>query len=582
MSFADWNLWKTPRLLYSCYVPCFVLQWHEGLNVQSVAIITQSTPLSPVQPTKAAQIDYRAIRHWLKICHELHVGRCDSARTEVPNLQVIDCENRAIVPASDHTYLTLSYLWGDVKDDSLFSEQLPESMPQTIEDALSVTLQLGFRYLWIDRYCINQQDKAETYTQLQSMGSIYRNSYLTIIATEGHNPSYGLPGVGRRHRQPFAEAKYDNQYFRSIPNPEAVVAYSKWNVRGWTYQEGILTRRRLVFTNEQVYFECHGMCCYESLNLPYQEMHSSVDHRLEPKYFQTSQRGTLDKLGVFAVGHGSKQTDIYAHIDEFSNRHLSYSSDRLKAFLGILEAFRIEYGVRHLWGIPILPDPQTRVLSVESFVLGLIWGARGFQTTAIPNLPTWSWVGWSGIIRYSSRFHDISNVSLVHVQLELLTGDKIHWDTYMDGYSSIDSAKLSRFLHISAWCVPLSSVSCAPSHWYEQWTCTAAMDDGSSLELKADFLTEEHSSQCYALMIKETSDSWFLLIVDKINEYEWRRVGSILVTSSGHGDFILIEAGKDVADSETYKPKNPQIQTRFRGQWWRHFAGLEKMTFRIG
>ncbi len=35
--------------------------------------------------------------------------------------------------------------------------------------------------------------------------------------------------------------------------------------RGWTYQEGVLSNRRLVFTEEQVYWECRGMAVCETV-----------------------------------------------------------------------------------------------------------------------------------------------------------------------------------------------------------------------------------------------------------------------------------------------------------------------------
>jgi hypothetical protein len=36
-----------------------------------------------------------------------------------------------------------------------FSDLLPTALPDTIEDAIAVVIQLDFRYLWVDRYCID-------------------------------------------------------------------------------------------------------------------------------------------------------------------------------------------------------------------------------------------------------------------------------------------------------------------------------------------------------------------------------------------------------------------------------------------
>jgi hypothetical protein len=63
----------------------------------------------------------------------------------------------------------------------------------------AVTLNLGYRFLWIDRYCINQSDNTEAQSQIKQMGFIYQESDLTIIATARTGPSYGLPDVSKSH-----------------------------------------------------------------------------------------------------------------------------------------------------------------------------------------------------------------------------------------------------------------------------------------------------------------------------------------------------------------------------------------------
>jgi hypothetical protein len=52
---------------------------------------------------------------------------------------------------------------------------------------------MGVRYLWIDCYCIVQDDDQEKHNQLWAMGSIYYNAHFTIIAAEG-DITHGLRG----------------------------------------------------------------------------------------------------------------------------------------------------------------------------------------------------------------------------------------------------------------------------------------------------------------------------------------------------------------------------------------------------
>lgn len=69
----------------------------------------------------------------------------------VSGLKVIEAWSRTIVEApAECSYVALSYVWGKQPDVDLASHlQRP---PQLIEDAISVTLAMGYKYLWIDRY----------------------------------------------------------------------------------------------------------------------------------------------------------------------------------------------------------------------------------------------------------------------------------------------------------------------------------------------------------------------------------------------------------------------------------------------
>jgi hypothetical protein len=115
---------------------------------------------------------------------------------------------------------------------------------QTITDAVAVTLKLNMRYLWIDRYCIDQADEAEMLRQVSQMDLIYANAYICIIAAAGEGPNYGLPGVNEVLRAEQPTLSSDRYVLAStLKHPETVLAASKWATRGWTHQEAILLKR---------------------------------------------------------------------------------------------------------------------------------------------------------------------------------------------------------------------------------------------------------------------------------------------------------------------------------------------------
>jgi hypothetical protein len=114
-------------------------------------------------------------------CRDTSVSAIDKS----PILKLIDCEQRKLVTASGNkAYVTLSYVWG-AEPMSDFSTERLHSLPQTIEDAIVVTLAMSYRYLWVDKYCIDQANEEEASAQIAMMDLIYHQSDMTIIAACG-------------------------------------------------------------------------------------------------------------------------------------------------------------------------------------------------------------------------------------------------------------------------------------------------------------------------------------------------------------------------------------------------------------
>lgn len=115
------------------------------------------------------------------------------------------------------------YVWGG-STSSEFTVELPSKLPDTIEDAIAITRALELRYLWIDRYCIDQFNSAEKKEQVDQMDLVYSRAYLTAIAAAGEDPSYGLPGVKNRRRKPQPYGIVQGQMLVSaIPDPSKAI-----------------------------------------------------------------------------------------------------------------------------------------------------------------------------------------------------------------------------------------------------------------------------------------------------------------------------------------------------------------------
>ena len=98
-------------------------------------------------------------------------------------------------------YFCLSHRWGSAQPLRLTKQSLVafkefgipwESMPHTFKDAAMLVLELGFNFLWIDSLCIIQDDEEDWKQEAANMGSIFRNSYLTIATTKCHRSDESL------------------------------------------------------------------------------------------------------------------------------------------------------------------------------------------------------------------------------------------------------------------------------------------------------------------------------------------------------------------------------------------------------
>ncbi|KAI0573910.1 HET domain-containing protein [Pyrenophora tritici-repentis] len=166
---------------------------HEDIWSISKLHDTSSTPATRIVDPNI--IDYEAVLNWLESCKSHHSHSCHAVlRQTIPGFKVIDCETLQVISApqdSDFTYVTLSYVWGSTRDP----KENFDHFPPTIRDAITVTSNIGHRYLWVDQVCINQNDLAEKQDQIRAMDYIYSQSQLVIIAAAGDSVYHGLPGV---------------------------------------------------------------------------------------------------------------------------------------------------------------------------------------------------------------------------------------------------------------------------------------------------------------------------------------------------------------------------------------------------
>lgn len=324
----------------------------QGLIMPAVANPANSHTSFLARLLDADKADFETVKSWLRDCEHSHEA-CNSHKSvEGSYLTVIDCKSLEVLSKpTGEPYVALSYVWGpppvkaNTKAASGQPLQIFQDAPRTIRDAIHVTLELGFRYLWIDRYCINQVDPEIKALQLADMDKIYENAIITIVAAAGADDKHGLPGSGTepivpRSKQP--RAKIGKHTVVSLGQDIIELVKSvKWATRGWTFQEGLLSRRCLVFGIDQLHYVCRTAYRCETLPvLPVTKKYDLVNELNISNVFD----------GEARIDRGDYQTlaGAFAHnATNYLKRDLTFGSDALNAFRGIIgrAPFESYYGV---------------------------------------------------------------------------------------------------------------------------------------------------------------------------------------------------------------------------------------------
>jgi hypothetical protein len=402
-------------------------------------------------------VDFGLVKGWMEFCNTHHTKRCHIPESKpLRGFRLIDCATRSLVvwPLTECTppYLTLSYVWGAQKAVAVEdADNLPVYLPRLIEDTMEVTTRLG--YLWIDRYCVPQDDSEEKYEQIHNMDQIYARSAPTIIAVAGNGPDDGLPGLrnSRPKRQNYLKIG-TTELLQTFPDPSDEILRSVWNTRGWTYQEGILAHRKLVFTSSQIYFQCPSMRCVEGLYYPLKDLHTDDLQRFRDDQIGSPRfRAYISRLAI-AFPHqrvGQDAADPLDRIRDYHTKRLTFDTDAWDAFRGILNQFRVlETGALQgdICGVLLWPSDSC----LESLIFGLRWiqnwkAPPYIQLERRSGLPSWSWLGWKfspesefsfgmGLTNYTFASRrlpaeaDPEVIEKTEISIEYDDGQVIRWD----------------------------------------------------------------------------------------------------------------------------------------------------------
>lgn len=432
-------------------------------------------------------------------------------------------------------YITLSYCWGKTKTFTTTTRSLRlrksqikfDSLPGTFRDAVTITRQLGVRWLWIDALCIVQDDRKDWERESVKMGAIYSLAHVTVAADSGTDCDAGCFNL----RSTSQELASDNVPFelKSLTEDERESTIWLWDSsrgpqkptppeidgsplaeRGWCCQERILSPRILHYTSTQLFWECREVLLAEDNLRPWTiaaagQHIDTVCGLARNLYGQTTDPSARSHLlGIW-------YNNVVAQ--SYSKRKLTHSDDKLTAISGIARAFGRHFRIKYIAGLWLL-----------DLHWGLAWRRRG-NATFMPayRAPSFSWAFFDAPVEWPilSSGH-VSKLDVLETKVTLAGSDPF-------GRVTLCSIVLEGYVHTAMIAPQKGMASGGVSISWQllgqrgQWLGTAFLDDDSGQDSSiesinmVDYLVLSHDG--------ETKQSQVLLVERTEEEGEYVRKG---------------------------------------------------------
>ena len=226
------------------------------------------------------------LKSCLRECRELH-EECKTTNTIMPTRLVeitrtndffVRLVNSNDLEAGKIQYTALSHCWGTrdegptkttVRNFKAHADQIPwNNLSQAFKDAIKVTNALDMRYIWIDSLCIVQDDEKDWQREAARMAGVFGGSDLTIAAADSYNSHVGLfldsiapPSIHFKENDSSSLSMV-----RFPPADFARLASTCLNGRGWVCQELLLSKRKVYFAQDQLYWHCQSLDISEDIS----------------------------------------------------------------------------------------------------------------------------------------------------------------------------------------------------------------------------------------------------------------------------------------------------------------------------
>ncbi|KAI1388522.1 heterokaryon incompatibility protein-domain-containing protein [Hypoxylon trugodes] len=368
----------------------------------------------PLPDSHQSDSTFEFIQATIQNCQATHSGCPRNDDVVLPTFIVdVQTAQEPFLVQNDGTqrgsYIALSYCWGPASVQELTwltKARLPSylkcislaSLPQTLQDAVSVTHRLGIQYLWIDSMCIPQDDEEIRQQQLRVMADIYTQSFATIQASIPHSASDGFLALSRNPygvpvRLPFERDLVSGHtsfaIVRFVPVRKGDEASA--DQRAWIFQETVLPVRVVRYCATLVVVSCrHEICTEDGCeydNFNRFSLSPRAYYHIRPDLRPDSIPPEFPRIP--STNHQKQALESwYRNLQMFySPRVTSVSDDRLVALSAYAREAHSVIGGNYLagnWSVDLRKGLRWQP-----------WGAL-LQRAVTYRAPSWSWAAYDG------------------------------------------------------------------------------------------------------------------------------------------------------------------------------------------
>lgn len=416
-----YNYYSTPNELYVLVTPLPDAQppeniddclWDRSRDLRTLCCLDREYSIWQTVPALA---DFHQIKNkWLPPFRSNANYLQELGKPLSTSFMLIDIARQQIISVPtlvNVQYAALSYVWGAARTSEQWCQEIQQRhdtaqttvnidrklLPLTICDSLEICEQLAIPFLWIDSLCIAQNQSIQKANTISDMGHIYRGSYVCIVAAADGSVHDSLPGI-REPRTPVVIQLTDCKIAISPPPLCETVQKSKWNSRGWCFQESTLAPRSLVILKDQIFLQAGRSILCEAVKVDIGNNYDipEQDYKEEP----------LTTLGLYDNAAPGMAFSVYKDmVVIYSKRDLSFEADAEDAFKGLVLALEKRFALHIYEGLP-----------TQYFVQALNWFCTNTKTRSCPNpgsrrrlstsgkpfAASWSWLSRVGAVSYTS------------------------------------------------------------------------------------------------------------------------------------------------------------------------------------